>query len=131
MNILVAATDPDLCRVLQTTLTQAGHDVRQAPDARAALAMHSSLPADVLLIDQRLPDRTGMELLRQIRDREGPRRTVPALLLADYPRPPLLEEAKSLQAVRVLAKPPSLLDLLDLLTTLVPARPAAPPSPTA
>jgi len=70
LRILVAE-DNDLNQLLmKQLLATRGHDVTIAADGRKALAQLESSSFDVLLLDVRLPDLDGFEVVKAIRERE-------------------------------------------------------------
>jgi len=56
-----------------------GAEVSEARSSLEGLAMVSGLPVDVILLDIRMPDMDGPEILAAIRSTEGPNQTVPVL----------------------------------------------------
>ncbi len=72
LTILVVEDNPDILRYLVLLLEQAGHRVLPAATLSEALEAAGSGPVDVLLSDIGLPDGSGLELLRALRqDRPG------------------------------------------------------------
>ena len=69
-----------------------GVDVVEAGNASAALAAMRQETADVALIDVRLPDLDGLELLRAMK-REWP--TVPVIMLSTHENAPYVKRALS------------------------------------
>ncbi|MEV0680512.1 response regulator transcription factor [Actinosynnema sp. NPDC050436] len=68
MRILVVEDDDRVARGLLTALRHAGYEVHRAATATAAL---TAPPADVVLLDLGLPDRDGLDVLRELRHRPG------------------------------------------------------------
>ncbi|MEU4803231.1 response regulator transcription factor [Actinosynnema sp. NPDC023587] len=68
MRILVVEDDDRVARGLLTALRHAGYEVHRAATAAAAL---TAPPADVVLLDLGLPDRDGLDVLRELRHRPG------------------------------------------------------------
>lgn len=66
MRILLVEDHEDTLRVMAKLLRAWGYDVRTATTARAALAAASAEPFDVLISDLRLPDASGLELMRTL-----------------------------------------------------------------
>lgn len=70
MNVLVIDDEEVLRDVLFTLLTREGHTVRLAATAAAGLAEAAAEDFDVILLDLMLPDRGGVEVLRDIKHRD-------------------------------------------------------------
>jgi DNA-binding response OmpR family regulator len=64
-RVLVVEDDEQLRRIITTNLVARGHEVRQAPDASAALTALAAEHPDLLILDINLPDRTGWDVLRE------------------------------------------------------------------
>src|SRR5215212_8412791 len=69
MKILVVDDEPSIRFSLTELLEEAGHDVREAPHAPAALAMLDEAPADLVLSDLTMPAMDGLQLLDEVRAR--------------------------------------------------------------
>ncbi len=61
--------DEEIARPLGRHLERAGFGVRHAATGAEALASFRSAPPDVVLLDLRLPDRHGLDVCREIRER--------------------------------------------------------------
>ena len=66
-RILVVDDEEVIRDVLATLLEKEGYDVGVASTAGEALTMFEAEPYDVVLLDLMLPDRPGLELMREIR----------------------------------------------------------------
>ncbi|MFN3240141.1 MAG: sigma-54-dependent transcriptional regulator [Planctomycetota bacterium] len=83
-QLLIVDDEPDLRWVLRGLFEDEGFDVREAGDGREALeqlladAERDRLP-DVVLSDMRMPDTSGLELLREVRRRHE---DLPVVLLS-------------------------------------------------
>ena len=66
--ILVVDDQKRQRETLAQVLTQWGHEVRQAEDGQAALAMVMGEPVDLILTDLRMPGLSGVELLEKCRE---------------------------------------------------------------
>jgi CheY-like chemotaxis protein len=68
--------------------------VRVAHDGEEALASVAGTPPDVIISDVGMPGRNGYELLRELRELEGPlSRRLPAIALTSFSRPQDREQA--------------------------------------
>ncbi|HET9793337.1 MAG TPA: sigma-54 dependent transcriptional regulator [Thermoanaerobaculia bacterium] len=70
MNVLVVDDEEVIRDVLSSLLLREGHRVREAATAAAALAAAEDEVFDVILLDLMLPDRPGLEVLREIKRRD-------------------------------------------------------------
>ena len=68
-RILVVDDEPQITRVLRTTLTSHGYEIRVANDGESALELLRDWTADLVITDLSMPLMDGFELTRQIRGR--------------------------------------------------------------
>lgn len=122
MVVTVATSVAELGRLLADVLSQDGHAVEVVDSGRAAVSTFLSAPPDVAVLDVRLGDVTGMDVVRALRRCEGGG-DVTVVLLADDPGP-VRAIGAGLGVRHVLGKPPSLLDLRDVVAG-APVRPRA------
>jgi two-component system, OmpR family, KDP operon response regulator KdpE len=66
-RILVVDDEPQFLRALVTNLRGAGYDVETATTAAEALAAAGLHPPDAIILDLVLPDRSGIEVCRELR----------------------------------------------------------------
>jgi len=66
-RILVVDDEAQITRVLRTTLSSRGYEVRTAEDAESALAALLQWPPDLVITDLSMPGKSGIELCREIR----------------------------------------------------------------
>lgn len=66
-RILVVDDEPAIVRAIRTNLTRHGFQVETATSAQDALATQRQWRPDLILLDLGLPDRDGLDILRQIR----------------------------------------------------------------
>jgi len=84
----------------------------EAATATAALALLREKKPGLVLVDHRLPDSSGLELIRELRSRGV---TAPVLLLATNPEPGLNEAARAAGAQGTLLKTGSPTEVLEAL----------------
>jgi len=78
--ILVVEDEPAIQELVSFACSNGGYRVRRADSVRAALeAIRTELP-DLVILDWMLPDRSGIELLRELRSEERTR-SLPIILL--------------------------------------------------
>jgi two-component system KDP operon response regulator KdpE len=66
-TVLVVDDEPAIRRFLRTSLTAAGHRVVTADDGAATFAAMASEKPDLVILDLGLPDRSGFEVITEIR----------------------------------------------------------------
>ena len=76
-KILVVEDERKLARYLELELTHEGYEIRLAHDGRAALRMHEEWESDLIILDLMLPELSGIEVCRRIRQKDG----VPIIML--------------------------------------------------
>lgn len=77
-NILVVDDEPQITRVLKTTLSSQGYGIRTAADGEQALQEMNGWSPDLVITDLRMPNMDGLELCRAIRTRSR----VPIIVLS-------------------------------------------------
>ncbi|PYX95119.1 MAG: DNA-binding response regulator [Acidobacteria bacterium] len=66
-RILVVDDEPQITRVLRTSLSSQGYDIRIANDGETALEILKDWPADLVITDLSMPNMDGLELCRRLR----------------------------------------------------------------
>src|SRR5436305_12897426 len=70
-RVVVVDDDPVVCELVASTLAEHGFLTRRASDGRATLSLVARGTPDVVLLDVRLPDISGYQLCRRLRDDFG------------------------------------------------------------
>ncbi len=66
-NILVVDDEPQITRVLKTTLSSHGYGIRTAADGDEALQVMKDWAPDLVITDLRMPNMDGLDLCRSLR----------------------------------------------------------------
>jgi len=66
-RVLVVDDERQILRALETTLRGAGYEVETAPDGETALTRAAARPPEAVILDLVLPDRSGIEVCRELR----------------------------------------------------------------
>ena len=80
-DILLVEDKDSLRRVLRLTLENAGYDVTEAPDARAAVAEIARAPHRLVLTDLRMPHGSGLDVLHAARAADS---DVPVIVMTAF-----------------------------------------------
>src|SRR6202049_12360 len=66
-RVLIVDDDPQIRRVMRTTLEAKGNNVDEAGSGEQALELARSVKYDLILLDINLPGKSGIETCREIR----------------------------------------------------------------
>ena len=107
-NILVVDDEPQITRVLKTTLSSQGYGVRSAGDGEQALNEMKGWAPDLIITDLRMPVMDGLELCRRVRKDSR----IPIIVLSVKGEEPIKVEALDAGADDYITKPFSVNELL-------------------
>ncbi len=77
-RILIVDDEPQITRVLRTTLESSGYEVTTAANGVQALERYMEGPPDLVITDLSMPEMDGIELTREVRQRG----TTPVIVLS-------------------------------------------------
>lgn len=97
---------------LSKVLTEEGFDVQSASTGRGSLQMIPNYIPDLVILDLRLPDMHGIEVLRTMKERKWETKVV---ILTAYGTPQIEAEAKDLGICAFVSKPYILEDLIKTI----------------
>jgi two-component system cell cycle response regulator CpdR len=115
-RILLAEDDDQLRIFLTRGLERAGHAVDQASDGAAALALAQSENFDLLLADVVMPGLDGIELAREITQRQP---GIRIMFITGFAAVVMRDEAFAGNRSRILAKPFHLRHLIEEVEALL------------
>jgi two-component system, NtrC family, response regulator PilR len=101
-RILVADDERSLRELLAIVLRREGHEVQLAESGAAALAALKRGPLDLLISDIKMPDMSGVEVLRAAKATDA---SLPAIMMTAYASTETAVEAMRLGACDYLIKP--------------------------
>ena len=110
--VAIVDDDGDVRDVLEALLASAGHAVKTYTSAQQLLDDPELNELACLVVDQKMPTLTGLDLLREL-DSRG--HTIPSLLVTGLPDAKVAAEARALGAIGVLSKPIDFEKLLQLV----------------
>ena len=117
-RILLVDDDEAMRRVLEKILSSAGYAVESFPTAEEALGRLRSDPPDLVLLDLQLPDRSGHEVLEEIRA-DPVTRLLPVVMLTGASSNAEKMRALALGVTDFVAKPFAPEELLPRVRALV------------
>jgi two-component system OmpR family response regulator len=116
VRILIVEDEPQMAGLLARGLEEELYEVRVAKDGKAALDLSTSNEFDVILLDVMLPKIGGLEVARQLRQREL---STPLLMLTARDALPDIVKGLDAGADDYLTKPFSFQELLARIRALV------------
>jgi PAS domain S-box-containing protein len=121
MHILLVEDHADTRQCMHRLLESRGHKVCSAGDAQSAIELSEREEFDLLIADVGLPDRSGLELLRELRQREL---ELPAIALSGFGLPKDVVNSKEAGFIEHFVKPVDLQKLYAVINTLAPGETA-------
>jgi two-component system KDP operon response regulator KdpE len=115
-RILVVDDEPHLLRALVLNLTNRGYDVTTATTAALALAQIRRLPPELLILDLGLPDRDGLDVIRELHHNGT---TLPIIVLSARSGSQDKVLALDLGAVDYVTKPFDMSELIARLRAVI------------
>lgn len=108
-QILIIDDEPTTTRMLAMFLKVIGHNSDEAFNSRQGWDKLAYLEPDAILLDIMLPDKSGLEMCRELRENPTTAQ-VPIIMISAY-APPKTEEASRMGASGYLIKPIKMQDL--------------------
>jgi len=118
-TVLIVDDDADFRESLAETLEDLGHEPIIAPSAAAGLRVLAQDAVDAVIVDFRMPDKDGIELLKAIRSRPA-LASLPVAMLTAHATSANTIAAMGLGAIDHLTKPVGRKDIEALLARMFP-----------
>ena len=96
-NILLVDDEAQTASVFQTTLTSGGFSVTLAENGKMGLEKAMQTKFDLILLDQMMPDMSGNEVLRALKQNEATKNT-PVAMLSNFGHDEMIKDALNLGA---------------------------------
>ena len=119
MRILIIEDEPEVASALAEVLAFEGHTPTVARTGAEGLELIATESPQAVFLDVKLPGTSGVEVLRQIRQRDP---ALPVVILTGHANRQELAEARELGVTDVLRKPWALNHLDEALAGLRPRR---------
>jgi adenylate cyclase len=110
-TILVADDEPEVVDLVKIGLDAAGYTIESASDGKTALAKIQSKRPDLVLLDMRMPEMTGLMVLDRLRS-DPTTTSIPVVMLSVVVTDPDVRMALEHGAVAYLSKPFEIRELM-------------------
>lgn len=111
-KVLIVDDEAIVRESIKDWLTDAGYEVTTAETGEEAQVMMSRQDFGVVILDIRLPGKTGIEVLKEVK---AVKPDIKSIIITAYPSEETTNEAKRLGAIDYLIKPLVLEDLEKLI----------------
>jgi DNA-binding NtrC family response regulator len=111
-SILIVDDDFNLCKVLKEELTEVGYDAEFVNNGDSAFEFLAKTPADLILLDLKMPGKNGFDVLRELKERKI---QVKVIVLTAYADVKSAIDSAKLGATDFISKP---YDFDELLITI-------------
>jgi CheY-like chemotaxis protein len=117
-TILIADDEPEVVNLVQIVLETEGYRVQSASNGKKALDKITEDPPDLLLLDVRMPEMTGLMLLDSLRSDPACAR-IPVIMLSVVVTDPEVRTALERGAIAYLSKPFEIRELAWLVKRIL------------
>lgn len=117
-KVLVIDDVEGVRKSIEIGLRGAGYEVTSAGTYAEGFGLATSRPFDIILCDLKLPDKSGVDI---IRDLKGNNIGTPVVAISGFIDAAIVKNAKAAGAVAYLPKPFLKNDLISLLQSILPA----------
>ena len=107
-RIMIVDDEPDICDCLEQFFRSRGFAVQSAFSGEEAIEQFEQRPADVILLDIRLPGISGLEVLKRVKDLNPEARVI---IITSLDSPETKIEAQTYGACAYITKPFDFSDL--------------------
>jgi len=114
-KVLIVEDETDFRDMLRHVLEHAGYQVAAAGNGEDGLGLYRQTLPDVVILDVNLPDMSGFDICRKIRE-DGPRSETPILMCTVRSEVSGVAEGLGLGATDYVLKPFQVSDLLERLS---------------
>jgi len=111
-RLLIVDDEPSICQMLEIAFRKDGHTVETVSSGQAALKKIDSQAHDLIISDIRMPDLSGIDLLKRTRETHS---SAPFILITAVPTMTTAIQALNLGAYRYVIKTDTLVEELKLV----------------
>ena len=102
-KILLVDDELDTATVFETVLKQGGYEVTIASNGQGALSSAKTAPFDLILLDQMMPDMSGNDVLKTMKE-DPVIKNIPVAMLTNFSHDELVKEALNRGAIDYILK---------------------------
>lgn len=102
-KVLLVDDDPSLLAIFETVLKKNGFEVVTAITGAQGLEAAKNSKPDLILLDQIMPDLSGNDVLRKLKE-DPSTKSIPTAMLSNFGQNELMDEAMKLGAVDYILK---------------------------
>jgi len=117
LRILLAEDDVNHATLAVQTLEDDGHMITAVPDGKRALEAIAREPFDLILLDMRLPEVDGREVIGRVRGAPTPFASIPIIVVSGYGLRQHIDFFKHFGVRHYLAKPYDCDELASIVRT--------------
>ena len=117
-KMIVMEDEPDISMLVEATLTFGGHQVNMAANGNEGIELIRKHHPEIVLLDLQMPDISGYDVLRILKD-DAELRDIPVLLFSAHNRPEDIQRGKDMGAAGFIFKPFDPQELLDQIEKAV------------
>lgn len=115
-KILIVDDEAGIVQEIKEFLEEEGYEVHTADTAKAGIQLTEGLKPDVILIDVKLPDASGTEVLRLCKEKSPQTRTI---IVTGYVDQNVMDEAEKIGCDTFLQKPFDLVRITEEIEKLL------------
>jgi two-component system response regulator MprA len=121
-KILAVDDENDVLLIIKTALASEGYEITTASNGYDGLALAEDLQPDLILLDLRMPEMDGMEVLQRLRESEKTQK-IPVIVLTGISDKTKIREALDKGITYYIVKPFECQDLISKVKfALMPAK---------
>ncbi|MGH2747219.1 MAG: response regulator [Actinomycetota bacterium] len=118
-RVLIVDDEPDIRLLIRINLVAAGYEVLEAGNGREAIDFLEGQEPDLVLLDLRLPELDGWEVLEHLKER-GVAERVPVIAISAHASPTTKERAREVGFKSYVSKPFTPEELLEVVAQYAP-----------
>ena len=124
-SILIVDDEPSIITALTVRLEAVGYTVHQATNGAQGLQQAETIRPDAIILDVRMPDMTGLEVCRRLKDNPE-LQSIPVIFLSANADRDTISESFEVHGVMFIAKPYEAKDIIRAVQSVLEPSPITP-----